>query len=135
MSVAYADPEPSGLAAMVGGLIDQNLKRDPARRRLLRTAVVAIAVPDAGVSITLRLGPDGIELQDGADPTAHLSIVADSDRLLALTSAPLLFGWPDPFDRRGRAVLRAVISGRVRIRGLVRHPRRLARFSSLLSVT
>ena len=28
--------EPSGLAAMLGGLIDQNLARDPARERLLR---------------------------------------------------------------------------------------------------
>jgi hypothetical protein len=134
VTIAYLDDAPSGLASMVGGLIEQNLERDPARRRLLRPTVATIAVPDAGVSITLRLGPGGVEIRDGADATAHVGIVADSDRLLGLTSAPLRFGLPDALDRRGRAVLRDVVSKRVRIRGMLRHPRRLARLSSLLSV-
>jgi len=134
VTVAYPDDAPSGLASMVGGLIEQNLEREPARRRLLRPTVASITVPDAGVSITLRLGPGDIEIRDGADATAHVAIVADSERLLALTSAPLRFGLPDALDRRGRAVLRDVVSKRVRIRGMLRHPRRLARLSSLLSV-
>jgi hypothetical protein len=135
VTVVYADAEPSGLATMVGGLIDQNIERDPTRRRLLRSTIASIAVPDAGVSITLRLRPDGIEVRDGADPAAHVAIVADSDRLVALTSAPLRFGLPDPLEPRGRAVLRDLMRRRVRIRGMIRHPRRLARLSSLLSVT
>jgi hypothetical protein len=132
--VAYPDAEPSGLATMVGGLIDQNLERDPSRRRLLRPTVATITVPDAGVAITLHLGPNVVEVRDGADADPHVAIVADSDRLLELTSAPLRFGFPDPLDRRGRAVLRDVVRGRVRIGGMMRHPRRLARLSSLLSV-
>ncbi len=111
MTVVYGDDEPSGLATMVGGLIEQNIVRDPSRRRLLRPAVTSITVPDVGVAIT-----------------------ADSAKLLELTSAPLRFGLPDLFDPRGRAVLRNVVSRRVRIRGLLRHPRRLARLSALLSV-
>jgi hypothetical protein len=134
VSVAYLDDEPSGLATMVGGLIDQNLERDPARRRLLRPALVTITVPDAGVAITLRLERGNVEIRDGADTSAHVAIVADSERLMALTSVPLRIGLPDALDRRGRAVLGDVLARRVRIRGLVRHPRRLARLSSLLSV-
>jgi hypothetical protein len=134
VSVAYLDDEPSGLATMVGGLIDRNLERDPARRRLLRPALVTITVPDAGVAITLRLERGNVEIRDGADASAHLAIVADSERLMALTSVPLRIGLPDALDRRGRAVLGDVLARRVRIRGLVRHPRRLARLSSLLSV-
>jgi hypothetical protein len=134
VSVAYLDDEPSGLATMVGGLIDQNLERDPARRRLLRPALVTITVPDAGVAITLRLERGNVEIRDGADASAHVAIVADSERLMALTSVPLRIGLPDALDRRGRAVLGDVLARRVRIRGLVRHPRRLARLSSLLSV-
>ena len=135
MTVVYGSDEPSGLASMVGGLIDQNLDRDPSRLRLLRPSSATITVPDAGVAITVRTGPGEVEVRDGADPDTHLAITADSERLLALTSAPLRFGLPDVFDARGRAVLGDVLSGRVRIRGLLTHPRRLARLSSLLSVT
>lgn len=119
---------------MVGGLIDQNLERDPTRRRLLRPSMATITVPDAGVAITVLTSSGGVEVRDGADPSPHVAITADSDRLLGLTSAPLRFGLPDPFDPRGRAVLRDVLSRRIRIRGILRHPRRLARLSALLSV-
>jgi hypothetical protein len=134
MSVVFGSDDPSGLAAMVGGLIDQNLERDPTRRRLLRHSSTTITVPDAGVAITVRTRPGGVEVRDGADPQAHVVITADAERLLELTSAPLRFGLPDLFDPRGRAVVRDVLSGRVRIRGLLTHPRQLARLSSLLSV-
>ena len=134
MSVVFGTDEPSGLALMVGGLIDQNLERDPTRRRLLRPSSATITVPDAGVAITVRTSPGGVEVRDGAVPAAHVAITADSERLLGLTSAPLRLGLPDPLDPRGRAVLRDVMAGRVRIRGMLTHPRRLARLSSLLSV-
>jgi hypothetical protein len=134
MTVVYGDDEPSGLATMVGGLIEQNIERDPSRRRLLRPALTSITVPDVGVAITVRTGAGGVEVRDGADATAQIAITADSVKLLELTSAPLRFGLPDLFDPRGRAVLCNVVSRRVRIRGLLRHPRRLARLSALLSV-
>ena len=134
MKVVYGTDEPSGFASMVGGLIDQNLERDPTRRRLLRTSSATLTVPDAGVAVTVRTSPSGVEVRDGEDPGAYVAITADSDRLLGLTAAPLRFGLPDPFDARGRAVLFDVLSGRIRIRGMLTHPRRLARLSSLLSV-
>jgi hypothetical protein len=134
VTVVYGDDEPSGLATMVGGLIEQNIERDPARRRLLRPAVTSITVPDVGIAITVRTGTGDVEVRDGADAAAQIAITADSAALLELTSAPLRFGLPDLFDPGGRAVLRNVLSRRVRIRGLLRHPRRLARLSALLSV-
>jgi hypothetical protein len=134
VTVVYGDDEPSGLATMVGGLIEQNIERDPSRRRLLRPSVTSITVPDVGIAITVRTGAGDIEVRDGVDATAQIAITADSADLLELTSAPLRFGLPDLFDPRGRAVLRNVLSRRVRISGLLRHPRRLARLSALLSV-
>jgi hypothetical protein len=134
VSVVLVDREPSGLATMLAGLIEQNLERDPSRRRLLHPVLVTITAPDAGVSVTLRIEPERVEVADGADPTAELAIRADSSCLLALTAAPLRFGLPDPLRPAGRAVLRDVLARRVRIRGMLVHPRVLARVSSLLSV-
>lgn len=133
MRVEYGDDEPSGLATMVAGLIEGNLERDPTRRRLLRGSVAAIVAPDADVSITIRTSPGRVEIANGVAPQVEVTISADSSRLLELTAAPLRFGLPDAFDRRGRLVLGHVLAGRVRIRGMLRHPRRLARLSALLS--
>lgn len=133
MTVVFGSDDPSGLAAMVGGLIEQNLVRDPARLRLLRPSIASITAPDAGVSITITTTPGRVEVGEGADPSASIAIIADAFLLLGLTASPLRFGLPDAFDRRGRAVLRDVLARRVRIRGKFAHPRRLARLSSLLS--
>ena len=133
MTVDYADADPSGLASMIGGLIEQNLERDPSRSRLLRPAVASIAAPDAGVAVTLRLEPERVLVADGAGE-AHLRIAASSAKLLELTAAPLRLGFPDALSRQGRAVLRDVLFGRVKIGGMLTHPVRLARLTMLLSV-
>jgi hypothetical protein len=133
VSVTYADEEPSGLAAMLGGLVEQNLARDPSRRRLLRPCVAAFTVPDADVGATLRISRERVEVANHADARAHLSVTADADRLLALAAAPLRFGLPDPLRAGGRAALRAIVVREIRVEGMLRHPRRLQRLDRLLS--
>ena len=131
--VVLADPEPSGLAAMLGGLIEQNLARVPAREALLRPALVSIAASDAGVAVSLRIDLGRVLVVDGRDASAHLLIEADGERLLAMTAAPLRWGMPDPLQAHGRAVIRDLLARRVRIRGIFSHPRRLTRLTMLLS--
>ena len=134
MTVALVDDEPTGLATIVGDLIEQNLKRDPARLRLLRPTVASIAATEAEVSITIAIAPGRVVISGGRSASAHVAITADPHRLMELIAAPLRFGLPDVLDPRGRAVLAGVATRRVRIRGLLRHPRRVARLSALLSV-
>ena len=132
-SVMYADAEPNGLASMLGKLIEQNLVRDPRRRRLLRPAVVALTATDADVGVTLRIGGGRVEVANGADPRPHLAVRTDAHRLLDLAGVPLRLGLPDPLTAPGREVTRALLTGRLRVRGLLRHPMRLMRLNRLLS--
>jgi hypothetical protein len=132
-AVRYADAAPNGLAAMLGELISQNLGRDPRRDRWLRPAAVTLVASDAQVAATLRIGRDGVEVGNGADTRADLEIVADARRLLDLAAVPLRLGLPDPFTPDGRAVTRALLDGRLRVHGSVRHPLRLMRLNLLLS--
>ena len=134
MSVSVVGPEPSGLAAMVADLIEQNLARDPARRRLLRPSVAVLDAPDAEVTVFLRIDPGEVRVGDGDVPDADLRIRADSERLLELTTAPLRLGLPDLLAPEGRAIVRDLLARRLRIRGLLRHPLRLARLTQILSV-
>ena len=131
--VVFLDAEPNGLASMVGGLIEQNLARDPGRARLLTGGSAVLVAPDADVEVSLRLGPGEVQVRNGADPGADLVVTADSGRLLGLAGAPLRFGLPDGVSTEGRAVLRDLAARRVRIRGMASHPGLLRRLTMLLS--
>jgi hypothetical protein len=134
VTVTVVGAAPSGLASMLADLLDQNLRRDPARARLLRPSVAVLEAPDADVVVFLRVGADGVRVGDGDVPDAHVRIRADAERLLSLTTVPLRGGLPDGLRPEGRTVLRDLLARRLVVRGLFRHPVRLARLTSLLSV-
>jgi hypothetical protein len=134
VTVTVIGSEPSGLASMVGELIEQNLARVPERRALLRPSVAVLDASDADVTVFLRIAPGEVCVGDGDVPDAHLRIRADSGRLLDLTTAPLRFGLPDLISLQGRAIVGDIVARRLRIGGLARHPLRLARLTELLSV-
>jgi hypothetical protein len=132
--VEYADPDPDGLAWMLGELIRQNVEQHPERERLLRPSLVSIAAIDAGAGATLRLGAGRVLVTGQATARAPIALAAGSDDLLRLTASPLRFGLPDVLSPQGREVLGAIASGRVRVKGMFSHPVRLARLTMLLSV-
>jgi hypothetical protein len=132
--VEYLDAEPSGLATMIGGLIEGNLAAHPDRAKLLRPAVVGIVATDAGVAITLRLAPGRVTVADGLLGRPQVAVEADSGTLTELTSTPLRLGFPDAMTPEGRAVSQKLLRGDLRVRGLGRHPGIVSRLNRLLSV-
>ncbi|HZB00615.1 MAG TPA: SCP2 sterol-binding domain-containing protein [Actinomycetota bacterium] len=134
MRVTVVGSEPSGLTMLLSDLVEQNLGRGRERSRQLRASVVVLDVRDAAVTVHVRIDRDEVRVGDGDVPDAHVRVRTDSERLLALTSVPLRLGLPDPTRPDGRAVLRDLVLRRGRVHGLFRHPVRLARFTSLLSV-
>ena len=132
--VVLTDAAPNGLARMLAGLLGGNLARRPDRAALLRPAVVEVDAADAGVAVTVRLDGGRVRVSSGAaGPRPDVRVRASGHDLLALSAAPLRFGFPDPFRREGRVVLGRIASGKVRVSGMVRHPVMLSRFSRLLS--
>lgn len=133
--VTFTDAEPSGLADLVGRLIEANLAAHPERKRLLRPATIELRATDAGVAASVALAPGSVTLRRaGAGGRPDLVVAASSNDLLEIAAAPLRFGLPDPFSARGRMVLVALARRRIEVVGLLRHPIVLARFAKLLSV-
>ena len=124
--------EPSGITELIDGLVRQNLRRDPARR-LRRGDVVTIEAVDADVAVSIRPSEGGIVVVDGRDPGARVVVSASSTKLLELAGAPLRFGLPDAFTQGGRAVIGDLLTGRIRVRGLIRHLGTVRRLMMLLS--
>jgi hypothetical protein len=132
VTVEYADEDPEGLTQLLGELIEQNLARDPTRRRLLRTGTAVISSTDAGAATTLRFGDGIVRVEDG-HRAAQVVVAAESRLLFALIAAPLRLGFPDLFSKEGRAVTREIVRRHVRIQGLVRHVGLVRRLTMLLS--
>src|SRR4029079_15849834 len=79
----------NGLVSILGDLIEQNLAADPARIRYCRAGGSAsIKAADIGLGVTLRLGPEGVRLANGATKDADVRVRADSMTLLELSSVP-----------------------------------------------
>jgi hypothetical protein len=132
--VEFVAADPSGLATLIGGLIEANLAAHPERSSLLRPAVVGLVATDAGVAITLRIAPRGVTVVDGLAGRPQVVIEADSDTLTELSSVPLRFGFPDATTAEGRAVTGKLVKGELKVRGLARHPGIVSRLNRLLSV-
>jgi hypothetical protein len=133
--VHYLDPEPEGLVSMIGGIIQANLEQRPERAGLLSPpAVVSIRVPDVPAEVSIRLTPEEVQVRSGMVTRWHVLVQADSETLLGLSSVPLRFGLPDLGTRAGRRVLGQLMRRRLRIQGMMRHPKVLARLNKLLSV-
>lgn len=125
----------NGLAAMMAELIRQNLQRDPARVRLLdKPATYSISAHDIGLAVTLRTGGGRLEVTNGkASPPAEVRVRADAATLLEFSSVPLRLGQPDLFTRPGREAVGKLLRGRMTVKGLARHPGKVARLNRLLS--
>ena len=133
--VMYLDPEPNGLAAMLGGLIEANLAAHPEREGLLRRpATYAILARDVDVAVSIRLEPGVVKVRNGVASRPDLLVQADSGTLVGLSSVPLRFGLPDAGSKEGREVTRKLLTRDLRVRGLLRHPRKLATLNRLLAV-
>jgi hypothetical protein len=136
--VVYRDPEPNGLAAMIGGLIGGNLNAHPERGAAVLggpPATFGISVPDIGVTVSVRLSSGGVQVANGLVGRPDVRIEADSETLLGLSAVPLRFGLPDVSTPKGREVVRTILTGKLKLGGAMLHAGKLARLSKLLSVS
>jgi hypothetical protein len=126
----------SGMASMMGTLLAQNVERVPAKFEDFRRVDgdVVIDVKDLGEAITLSFSGERCTIHNGRTGSPRVSITTDSETLMGLSMlhiGPL--GLPNYFDQPGRAVLRAMRTGKLRIRGM-RHLQTLNRITRLFSV-
>jgi hypothetical protein len=136
--VRYLDPEPNGLATMLGGLIEGNLTAHPERNGLVtkgKPATFGIVAKDVDVAVSIRLSPQGVALRNGVVGRPDVLIETDSETLVGLSSVPLKFGLPDAMSKAGREVNRKLLKRELKVRGLLRHPGKLARLNRVMSVS
>jgi hypothetical protein len=135
VKVQYPDPEPNGLATMMGGLIEANLTAHPERSALLqKRATFAVVAPDVDVSVSIRLYRGTVTVRNGVIGRPDVMIRANSEDLIGMSAVPLRWGLPDLRTKEGREVNRKLMKGQLKVKGLLAHPGKLARLNKLMSV-
>jgi hypothetical protein len=103
------------------------VRQRPVPARALR-AEVELTIEDGYPPVRIVFGADEVLVEDGACQSPDLRIRGALPDLISLLVAPLVRGWPNPINARGRAALQLVTSRRVRLEG------RLSLMRQVLSV-
>jgi len=120
--VDYSDREPSAFASMLGGLIEANVEASRAKRKDFDSlaARVGIWVTDIDEGVTLDFQNGRLVVHNGLEPKRDLTIRAEAETVMSLSNLKIgLFGMPVYYDEVGRGVAAKLVSGKLRINGLL----------------
>src|SRR5712692_2471055 len=120
--VVYADDEPSAFASMLGGLIEANVRSRPEKERDFDSlkARVGIWVTDIDEGVTLEFARGKLIVHNGLKTRRTLTIRTDADTVMSLSNLKIgLLGLPVYYDEVGRGVALKLLTGKLKIDGLL----------------
>ncbi len=135
----------AGFAGMMGTLLEQNLQAHPERVRILERMQgrLTMEASDIEARATFVFGDGRVLVHDGFDGIPDVLIRAPSEEMMRL-SQPLPplhlprggrpLPLPDPRSPEAKALLRALLSRRIEVRGLPWGLPLLLRFERLLAI-
>jgi hypothetical protein len=136
--VDYADGEDaSPFAQMLGGLIEANVEGRPEKRRDFESlrARVGVFVTDIEEGVTLEFQGGRLLVHNGLQPGRDLTIRADAGTVMQLSNVSIGFArMPNYLDSTGRDVVAKMLSGKLRIDGLLGNLTTLNQVTRLFSV-
>lgn len=128
--------ETEGFPEMLATLLRQNLEQHPHKVKDFNALdiVVGLRITDVGMEVTLAFKKGNLAVSKGLVMNPKLVITTDSDTVFDLNLIRVKFGLPWYFDAQGRKVLRSLLSGRLKIKGLWAHIGSLTRLTKVISV-
>ncbi|MHB8896389.1 MAG: hypothetical protein ACYC99_14585 [Candidatus Geothermincolia bacterium] len=130
------DAGDAGMAVMMADMIRTNLKDKPERLKdfIQLKGDVWITAKDAGTDMTMAFDYGKLRVHGSMIGKPILRISTDSTTLLDLANIQIKFGMPYYFDEVGRMVLKKLLTGELKIKGLVTHNPALTRLTKIISV-
>lgn len=128
--------EENGLANILFELLRQNIERMPEKINDLQrlNTTVSLLANDIDVSVLLRFQNGQLIIDGNISEEPEIKITTDSETILDLSRIRIVGGLPYYFDETGRGIIKKLLSGRLKIRGLFAHPIKLTRLTRIMSV-
>src|SRR6266571_7297593 len=135
--VEYSDPEPSAFASMLGGLIEANVTSRDEKKRDFESLVarVGIFVTDIDEGVTLDFKKGKLTVHNGLRQRRTMTIRTDAETVMSLSNLKIgLLGLPVYYDGVGRGVAAKLLTGKLRIDGLLPNVMTLNAVTRIFSV-
>ncbi|MBI3354999.1 MAG: hypothetical protein HY034_08965 [Nitrospirae bacterium] len=128
--------EENGLANILFDLIRQNIERRPEKINDLQrlNTTVSLSANDIDVAVLLRFQNGQLIIDGNISEEPEIKIITDSETILDLSRIKIIGGLPYYFDETGRGIIKKLLSGRLKIRGLFAHLIKLTRLTRIMSV-
>lgn len=125
-----------GLALMLQDLISQNLEQNPHKLKDFNRLKMAfgLRVFDAEVEMSMLFVDGYLHLHPGIHPQTKVLIEIETELVMAMSNLQIKGGMPYYFDETGMEVLKAIISRRIKIKGMFAHFPSMVRLTRVLSV-
>lgn len=132
----------NAFATMLADLVRQNLESKPHKRKDFDRldGTVALIADDADVALTLEFRRGHLTLHDGIKGIPDVAVRGSADSIMAMSNVPLtrLLALPIPTDRSSldvlRGMVRASVTGELKVHGMVGHLGLLSRLTRVMSV-
>jgi hypothetical protein len=122
---------------MLGGLIQANVESRPEKQQDFATLVarVGIWVTDIDEGVTLDFKGGRLTVHNGLVPNRTLTIRTDAETVMSLSNLKIgLFGLPIYYDEVGRGVAAKLLSGKLKIDGMLTNVMTLNAVTRIFSV-
>lgn len=128
--------EDGGMATMIADIIKGNIEEKPYRINEFNAlnGNIYMNAEDAEVDMTLAFFGGWLKVYNGKVGDPMISITTDSATMLDLANISIKFGLPYYLDATGMGIIGKLLSGKLKIKGLITHPVKLTRFTKLMSV-
>ena len=123
-------------AGIIAELLTANLAQHRGKMAAFRRmqGAAAIDLSDIETAVTLHFAGGRLRIVGGIVGSPALVIRTTSDRVTDLNGLTIAGGVPWLFDEAGRRVVAHLLTGRLRIAGMFRHPLLLIRLTTVMSV-
>lgn len=121
---------------ILADLLGSNLEQKPHKMETFKKifGVVAIDLKDIEATVTLIFSGGRMRIEQGIVGKPDIIIRTDSEKVMSLNSINIKFGLPYYFDEAGMTVIRQLLSGELKIEGMLLHPIILTRLTKIMSV-
>ncbi len=124
------------LAGMLAEMLRSNLEKPEKRREFDRLkARVLIHAVDAEAKITMDFDRGKLTVYGGEAGRPDIAIATDSTTLLELANLKIRYGLPWYFDETGLSVVRKLLKGDLKIKGLLTKLGPLTRLTKIMSLS
>lgn len=123
-------------AYILADLLGSNLEQKPHKMRTFNNlcGVIAIEVTDIETTVYLIFSGGKVMIEKSIVEKPHIIIRTDSEKVIGLNFISIKLGLPYYFNKAGMTVIKQLLSGQIKIKGMLFHPIILTRLTKVMSV-